>query len=355
MGGGGSKQWIQQHLKTKHGIETTYNSNVDCSNTGDIVQGSSIHAKGPISGVTITAEAGITSTCDARDAIELLANTEIDQQQFSELKNEISQKGFSFFQGAGTDQNIKQLMESEITIKDVKDMHKTCTEGGDINQWTNWVTDGSVMDSNVYLSAYNDVECMLSTDTATEYISKVDAKQKAETKSKIEQEGIDPTSVFTEPVKYALIAFCVLVVLIFAYLAYKRHINNTNNTLYLQQPGVPPPVATPYTPQQPAYQQGYQPLAQQPPAYTQQSPAYQYQVSQFGVDPPKGLRAEAQNFAIRKGAAVVGKAAAHPEVQKFVKERAAAEGGELGQRMAGHVLDKVSKKANVISKDPRYR
>lgn len=351
MGGGGSKQWIQQHLKTKHGIETTYNSNVDCSNTGNIIQGSYIHAGGPISGVTITADAGITSTCDARDAIELLANTEIDQQQFSELKNEISQKGFSFFQGAGTDQNIKQLMESEITIKDVKDMHKKCTEGGDINQWTNWVTDGSVMDSNVYLSAFNEVECMLSTDTATEYISKVDAKQEAEARSKIEQKGIDPnealkdaTSLLKSPFKYALIAFCVLVVCIVAYLAYKRH---RNSRVYSQQPGAQPPVAAPYT-QQPLAYQGYQPLAQQPPAY-------QYQVSQFGVDPPKGLRAEAQNFAIRKGAAVVGKAAAHPEVQKFVKERAAAEGGELGQRMAGHVLDKVSKKANVISKDPRYR
>ena len=330
MGGGGSKQTIIQHLKTSYGLKTGYESTVKCGETGDIQQGSNIHSVGPISGNSFHLEAGMTASCDARDTVELLANTNITNDQFTEIKSKIKQEGLNFFNIAVTDQNLKKVLESEISIDDVKKIYRECQKGGDIRQWSDWSTHGDVLNNDVYNSAYNDMQCMLTSDTATKFITEVDNKQRGKASSEIDQKGIKLSDIFL-PLLYIVIAVIAIFAIVFFYRAYNRR----QETLKLQQPRLQQQMAPVVPVAQPVV-----PVAQ-PVAQVQVQPTQP--VKSFGES--SGLSQGLKEAAMRTGAKAVAEAAGSQKVQGYVGAKAAEAGGPALKKVAEIGMESLRQEA----------
>ena len=76
------------------------------------------------------------------------------------------------------------------------------------------------------------MQCMLTSDTASKFITEVDNKQRGKASSEIDQEGVFKLSDVFLPLLYAVIAIIVIVAIVFFYRAYNRR----QETLKLQQP-----------------------------------------------------------------------------------------------------------------------
>ena len=331
MGGGGSKQQIEQYLKNTYQLKTGHESTVKCGETGDIQQGSNIHSVGPISGNSFHLEAGITASCEARDTIELLMNTNINNEQFTDIKNKIKQEGANFFNIAVTDQDLKKVLESEISIEDVKKIYRECQKGGDIRQWSDWSTHGDVMNNDIYSSAYNDMQCMLTSDTASKFITEVDNKQRGKASSEIDQEGVFKLSDVFLPLLYAVIAIIVIVAIVFFYRAYNRR----QETLRLQQPLLQQQMAPVVPVAQPVV-----PVAQ-PVPQVQVQPTQP--VKSFGES--SGLSQGLKEKAMRTGAKAVAEAAGSQKVQGYVGAKAAEAGGPALKKVAEIGMERLRQEA----------